>query len=67
MSIKTTPRRDLSTAATELKSSSSFREVIAALEAMLAEERQLYETTEASEFKRGRVCILNELLTTIRG
>lgn len=51
----------------QLRTNQAFRALTAELEKTLAEEREAYENTPASEYRRGRVNVLRELLEDMVG
>ena len=57
----------LRSASQDLQNNTAFREFTSALEEMLAKERDMFEhTSPASEFLRGRVSAMRDLLTEIK-
>lgn len=48
-----------------LRQSAAFRDLITVLEQELVEERELYETREASEFQRGQVVMLKKVINLL--
>jgi len=51
----------------QLRTNQAFRALTAEIEKTLAQEREVYENSPASEFRRGRVCVLRELLEDMVG
>lgn len=53
-------------AMTSLRRSPDFVKFVQHLEDVLDEERDLYETQEASDYKRGRVSVLKEIVSVCK-
>lgn len=60
-------KKDTLSAVAQLKSNSAFAVVLAMLRASLKEERMTYEDLPASEYVRGRVTAIRDLLITLTG
>lgn len=67
MSVRDTPRRELSKVLNELRSSTAHTALLDSFESILEEERNVYESQEASEFLRGRISIVKQILNNLRG
>ena len=52
---------------TDLRSSSKFRDLLTRLEDIIANERDIYESTTADEYKRGRLNALSDLWQELSG
>ena len=59
--------RDMESAVAQLKGNSAFSAVLTMLRASLQDERADYEDMPASEFTRGRVTAIRDLLITLTG
>lgn len=50
----------------QLKSNRGFQQFLACLETALEEARETYESSTASDFNRGRVAVLKEIISDIK-
>lgn len=60
-------QKELASAVAQLKGNSAFAVVLGMLRSNLQEERAIYEDMPASEYTRGRVTAIRDLLTTLTG
>lgn len=51
----------------QLRANTAYRDLIQRLEDIVASERDLYESTVADEYKRGRLNALTDLLVELSG
>lgn len=51
----------------DLRSSSKFKDLLTRLEDIIANERDIYESTTADEYKRGRLNALSDLWQELSG
>lgn len=51
----------------QLRTRKEFQMLVSEIQNVLADERELYENTPASEYRRGRVNVLRDLLEDLTG
>ncbi len=64
---RTPSKKDMDSLLAVLRTHPTFKEILDVLEDNLREEREHYEQSTASEYTRGRVNMMREIIETFRG